>query len=58
MGVISSAAVAAGTPALARVDAERFEASFGAVRAMARQRIGEPWVTRLPGEGRAEAAPS
>ncbi len=51
MGVISSAAVAEGTPALTRPDAERFDESFAAVRAMVRQRIGEPWVTRLPGEG-------
>ncbi|MBW1687626.1 MAG: hypothetical protein JRS35_21530 [Deltaproteobacteria bacterium] len=50
MGVISSAAVAEGTLALTRPDAERFDESFAAVRAMVRQRIGEPWVTRLPGE--------
>jgi dihydrodipicolinate synthase/N-acetylneuraminate lyase len=56
MGVISSAAVAGGTPALARPDAERFDESFAGVRAMVRRRIGEPWVTRVPGEGSAQGA--
>ena len=56
MGVISSAAVAEGTPALRAPDAERFDEGFAAVRAMVRQRIGEPWVTRLPGEGSAPGA--
>jgi dihydrodipicolinate synthase/N-acetylneuraminate lyase len=58
MGVISSAAVAEGTPALAPADAERFDESFAGVREMVRQRIGEPWVTRLPWDGSAQGARS
>jgi dihydrodipicolinate synthase/N-acetylneuraminate lyase len=46
LGVISSAAVARGTPELTRPDAERFDAVFENVRAMARERIGDPWVTQ------------
>jgi hypothetical protein len=56
MGVISSAAVAAGTPALPRSEAQRFDESFAAVRELVRRRIGEPWVTRLPGQGSAQGA--
>ena len=46
LGVISSDAVAAGTPALARPDAERFDAVFEEVREMARQLLVPTWVTR------------
>jgi dihydrodipicolinate synthase/N-acetylneuraminate lyase len=46
--VISSDAVAPGTPSLARPDAERFDEAFGRVRALARERIGAPWVTHAP----------
>ncbi len=45
MGVIESDRVAAGTPELARPDAERFDATFERVRALAEERIGAPWVT-------------
>jgi dihydrodipicolinate synthase/N-acetylneuraminate lyase len=48
MGVIGSAAVARGTPELARPDAERFDSVFEHVRALARERIGDPWVTLAP----------
>ena len=48
MGVISSDRVAEGTPALDAAAAERFDAGFAAVREMARERIGDPWVTQLP----------
>jgi dihydrodipicolinate synthase/N-acetylneuraminate lyase len=54
MGVISSSAVAEGTPDLASPAAERFDEGFAALRSMVRQRIGEPWVTRLPDEGSAQ----
>jgi dihydrodipicolinate synthase/N-acetylneuraminate lyase len=46
LGVISSDAVASGTPALARPDAERFDAVFEEVREMARQLLVPTWVTR------------
>ncbi len=46
-GVISSACVAPGTPALTRVDAERFDEAFADVKAMAAREIGEPWTTRF-----------
>jgi dihydrodipicolinate synthase/N-acetylneuraminate lyase len=45
LGVIRSAAVAPGTPELAPGDAERFDRAFAAVRELARERIGEPWVS-------------
>lgn len=48
LGVTSSACVAPGTPFLARPDAERFDASFARVRAMARERIAAPWQTLAP----------
>jgi dihydrodipicolinate synthase/N-acetylneuraminate lyase len=51
LGVVSSAAVADGTPRIASADAERFDAAFAAVRALARERIGEPWLSRAPEEG-------
>jgi dihydrodipicolinate synthase/N-acetylneuraminate lyase len=52
MGVIGSDAVASGTPALAPEEAERFDLEFAAVRELSRERVGEPWVTRLPDEPR------
>jgi dihydrodipicolinate synthase/N-acetylneuraminate lyase len=55
LGVIRSAAVAPGTPALAPEDAERFDAAFAAVRELARERIGEPWVSVAPGASGAGA---
>jgi len=48
-GVLSSAAVAAGTPALAADQAERFDAAFEQVRQLARERIGPPWVSAADG---------
>jgi dihydrodipicolinate synthase/N-acetylneuraminate lyase len=48
MGVIESDAVAPGTPALGREEAERFDAAFARVRQLARERIGAPWVSRTP----------
>ena len=44
-GVISSAAVAPGTPALGAPDADRFDARYEAVREAARAQLGPPWVT-------------
>jgi dihydrodipicolinate synthase/N-acetylneuraminate lyase len=46
LGVVSSDAVAPGTPALARPDAERFDEVFAEVRAMARELLVPTWVTR------------
>jgi dihydrodipicolinate synthase/N-acetylneuraminate lyase len=53
MGVISSPAVAEGTPRLDPEAEERFDAGFAAVRALAAERIGGAWVTRLPRQGEA-----
>ena len=47
-GVISSAAVAPGTPALGAPDAERFDARYETVREHARAQLGAPWVTVVP----------
>ncbi len=46
LGVTTRSSVARGTPALARPDAERFDAAFERVRELAAARIGPPWVTR------------
>jgi len=46
-GVISSAAVAAGTPALTNVDAERFDRAWDEVKALAAREIRAPWLTRF-----------
>jgi hypothetical protein len=46
LGVIPSDAVAAGTPALARPDAERFDKIFEEVRGMASRLLVSTWVTR------------
>jgi hypothetical protein len=40
--------VAAGTPALAAPDADRFDARYEAVREAARAQLGPPWVTVVP----------
>ncbi len=45
MGVVSSDAVAEGTPSLAAPDAEKFDRVFEEVVALARERIGAPWVS-------------
>jgi dihydrodipicolinate synthase/N-acetylneuraminate lyase len=50
LGVITSDAVARGTPALARPDAERFDAAFEQVRALARHAIAPPWRTVAPSD--------
>jgi len=46
LGVIGSAAVADGTPALSSEQAARFDEAFAAVRRLAAERIGEPWCSR------------
>jgi dihydrodipicolinate synthase/N-acetylneuraminate lyase len=52
-GVISSDAVADGTPALTRPDAERFDYVYAGVRALARELLEPTWVTRAePAPGR------
>jgi dihydrodipicolinate synthase/N-acetylneuraminate lyase len=48
LGVVRSAAVAPGTPALAGDTAARFDDAFAAVRALAQETIGEPWVSLAP----------
>ncbi len=48
LGVISSTAVARGTPELTESSAARFEEAFRRVRALAEERIGGPWVTQPP----------
>ncbi|MBW2240994.1 MAG: dihydrodipicolinate synthase family protein [Deltaproteobacteria bacterium] len=48
-GVISCDAVAEGTPALARPDAERFDAMFEEVRSQASELLVPTWVTPDPG---------
>jgi len=45
-GVLSSPAVARGTPALEAEDEERFDTRYAAVRESARARLGDPWVTQ------------
>ena len=52
LGVVSSDAVAPGTPALSEDEAAAFDAAFAGVREMARELVGEPWVTLSPaGDG-------
>jgi dihydrodipicolinate synthase/N-acetylneuraminate lyase len=48
LGVISSDAVAPGTPFLTRPDAERFDDVFDRVRELAARRIRSPWVSVAP----------
>ena len=55
LDVITSEAVAEGTPLLPEPQARRFDEGFAAIRALAEERIGEPWLTRVPGEGDAGA---
>jgi len=50
LGVTTSDAVAQGTPALARPDAERFDAVFEEARAAARARLRPAVVSRAPEE--------
>ena len=45
LGVIGSAAVARGTPALAPDAAARFNDAFAALRSQIQETIGEPWVS-------------
>lgn len=47
-GVISSDAVATGTPILARLDIERFDSVWREVCKLSRERVGDPWVTKVP----------
>ena len=51
LGVITSDAVARGTPELAAPDAERFDRIFEEVLALARARIGPPWLSTVEGDG-------
>jgi dihydrodipicolinate synthase/N-acetylneuraminate lyase len=46
-GVISNAAVAAGTPELSPADVNAFDVAFEAVKTMAATEIGDPWLTRF-----------
>jgi dihydrodipicolinate synthase/N-acetylneuraminate lyase len=48
LGVITSDAVAPGTPFLTRPDAERFDEVFDQVRDLAAKRIRPPWVSVPP----------
>ncbi len=50
LGVTRSDAVAPGTPALTRPDAERFDEAFAKVRELARARVRPPWVTQAPAD--------
>jgi dihydrodipicolinate synthase/N-acetylneuraminate lyase len=54
LGVISSDALARGTPELTAPDAERFDRVFEEVLALARERIPAAWQTQV--EGRPEGA--
>jgi dihydrodipicolinate synthase/N-acetylneuraminate lyase len=47
-GVISCAAVAEGTPALSGEQEDLFDEAFERVRQLARDRIGDPWVSAAP----------
>ena len=48
-GVITSTAVAPGTPGLDAEDADRFDEAYARARSLARERICAPWVTDAPG---------
>jgi dihydrodipicolinate synthase/N-acetylneuraminate lyase len=50
LGVIRSAAVAPGTPALSAEAAARFDEAFAALRTQIQETIGEPWVSLPPSE--------
>jgi len=47
LGVVSSAAVAPGTPRLDGLEAERYDAAFAGVRELSRELVGEPWLTHV-----------
>jgi hypothetical protein len=49
LGVVSSDAVAEGTPTLAAPDAERFDRVFEEVLGLARERLGPPWNSEVEG---------
>jgi hypothetical protein len=49
LGVVSSDAVAEGTPTLAAPDAERFDRVFEEVLVLARERLGPPWNSEVEG---------
>ena len=49
LGVVSSDAVAEGTPSLAAPDAERFDRVFEEVLGLARERLGPPWNSEVEG---------
>ena len=51
MGVIGSAEVAPGTPRLESSAAEHFDRGFAAIRAMAEEQIGAPWLTVASASG-------
>jgi dihydrodipicolinate synthase/N-acetylneuraminate lyase len=57
LGVVSSDVVAPGTPQLSEAAARRFDDGFRAVRALARERIGAPWVSVLPEDREAGPRP-
>ena len=50
-GVITSAAVASGTPELSSPDAQRFDETFERVRELARSVLGVPWVSLVEEDG-------
>jgi dihydrodipicolinate synthase/N-acetylneuraminate lyase len=54
-GVIQNAAVAPGTTALASDEAQQFDADFEAVRELAAERIGGPWLSLPVGSAVAAA---
>ena len=51
LGVIESAALAAGTPALEAPEMQRFDDAFRVVRELAVEKIGTPWVSCAPATG-------
>ncbi len=50
LGVITSAAVAPGTPRLEAEDAGRFDEAFAEIRALSVRRVGAPWVSVASGD--------
>ncbi len=51
-GVVSSDAVAPGTPGLSGDEAAAFDAAFSGVRELARELVGDPWLSLAPhGDG-------
>jgi len=57
LGVITSDAVASGTPALSRPDAERFDAVFEEVRAAAREGLQPAWRSHAPSDEAGDPPP-